>query len=561
MIKTLLNPNHVLSDCDNISDTDGQRMATVLGKHIYGYKPSDPDKPVVKVLGLDENDDVRWNAAQSPGGTPYTGGNGIRIHNHVVSIDPNVVQEKLTAGQNIALSQDNVITATDTQYTAGSGLALDGTEFSNTAPNVKSDWNAAAGSDAEILNKPFVSKVVYSDWQGDFGYDVNIPELKLDSESHKVSGAGYDLGVLPPYPGTTESGNRALMLSSQSRVPGWQSVYSKSETDTLLGSKQSTLTAGTNVQISNNVVSATDSHRPIQVNGTQILGDNASPLNLKAGSNVTITASSGGNVSIAAKGQEQSDWTETDSAKVSFIAHKPNLRYKGADASSFTDLTGMSVDRTATVSDQNVNIAGIAFQDSSIAAGYLIPSLWKEFLNSASYNYGDSNHPAFVQHDSYGRLYFKRGQRTYWEFNYTNPTVTLTAQDISRDYAEFPLALTSHGLKIVDNNDMITIKGHNISMGNVLNNKQLSLYLKPHGSPDDSGWFICDGMTTYTETVVSNYDWKAFKGWGLTASNNVSAVDAYLRVPLNGSGAEGDTFRIDGKISISIFGVAKDDPT
>lgn len=52
-------------------------------------------------------------------------------------------------------------TPANTTYTAGSGLALNGTEFSNTAPNVKSDWNAAAGSAAEILNKPTIPDNVF----------------------------------------------------------------------------------------------------------------------------------------------------------------------------------------------------------------------------------------------------------------------------------------------------------------------------------------------------------------------------------------------------------------
>ena len=39
--------------------------------------------------------------------------------------------------------------------------------------------------------------------------------------------------------------------------------------------------------------SDTNTHRPIQINGTQILGDNTTALNLKAGSNVSITNSSG----------------------------------------------------------------------------------------------------------------------------------------------------------------------------------------------------------------------------------------------------------------------------
>lgn len=45
----------------------------------------------------------------------------------------------------------------------------------------------------------------------------------------------------------------------------------------------------------------TDTHRPIQVNGSQVLGNNTTALNLKAGTNVTLT-SSGGNVTISASG-------------------------------------------------------------------------------------------------------------------------------------------------------------------------------------------------------------------------------------------------------------------
>ena len=48
----------------------------------------------------------------------------------------------------------------DTKYSAGSGLKLTGTVFSNTAPNVKSDWNASAGSSGEILNKPAINNAI-----------------------------------------------------------------------------------------------------------------------------------------------------------------------------------------------------------------------------------------------------------------------------------------------------------------------------------------------------------------------------------------------------------------
>lgn len=69
-------------------------------------------------------------------------------------------QNALTAGANITIETVNdalTISAADTTYSAGTGLSLSGTTFSNSAPNVKSDWNAASGSDAEILNKPDLS--------------------------------------------------------------------------------------------------------------------------------------------------------------------------------------------------------------------------------------------------------------------------------------------------------------------------------------------------------------------------------------------------------------------
>ena len=73
----------------------------------------------------------------------------------------NEKQDTLTAGDNISIATVNGVltisaTDTDTTYSAGTGLLLSGTTFSNSAPNVKSDWNAAAGTDAEILNKPTI---------------------------------------------------------------------------------------------------------------------------------------------------------------------------------------------------------------------------------------------------------------------------------------------------------------------------------------------------------------------------------------------------------------------
>lgn len=92
-------------------------------------------------------------------------------------------QASLVAGANVTLDPTtNTISATDTTYSAGSGLALTGTTFSNTAPNVKADWDAAAGSDAEILNKPTIPDDVYI-FQ-DYNFDRTA--VKAAWNAHKV---------------------------------------------------------------------------------------------------------------------------------------------------------------------------------------------------------------------------------------------------------------------------------------------------------------------------------------------------------------------------------------
>ena len=62
--------------------------------------------------------------------------------------------------------------------------------------------------------------------------------------------------------------------------------------------KNSGFTIGTSVP-SGALFTDTNTHRPIQVNGTEVLGNNTTALNLKAGSNVSVTNSSG-TVTIAA---------------------------------------------------------------------------------------------------------------------------------------------------------------------------------------------------------------------------------------------------------------------
>lgn len=77
--------------------------------------------------------------------------------------------------------------------------------------------------------------------------------------------------------------------------------------------------------------SDTNTHRPIQMNGTEILGNNTTALNLKAGSNVTLTNSSG-TVTIAATD------TNTDT-NVSQTNTTTNASYRVLFSSTADDTT------------------------------------------------------------------------------------------------------------------------------------------------------------------------------------------------------------------------------
>lgn len=79
----------------------------------------------------------------TPPGTTYTAGTGIDITNNTIAIDNTVVQEKLTAGSNISIS-NGTISATDTTYTAGDGIAISAQNAISADPNniSSNDWSA-----------------------------------------------------------------------------------------------------------------------------------------------------------------------------------------------------------------------------------------------------------------------------------------------------------------------------------------------------------------------------------------------------------------------------------
>lgn len=169
-------------------------------------------------------------------------------------------QDTLTAGNNITIS-NNTISATDTTYSAGTGLTLDGTQFSvntetiATQQDVSNEATARENADTNLQGQidaisasSDVTDIVgtYADLQA---YDTT--HLK-DNDIIKVLQDESQNGETTYYRWSTSTQTFTLIGEEGP-------YYTKSQTDTLLQAKQDTLTAGSNITIaSDNTISATD---------------------------------------------------------------------------------------------------------------------------------------------------------------------------------------------------------------------------------------------------------------------------------------------------------------
>lgn len=221
--------------------------------------------------------------------TTYSAGTGLNLNGTTFSVDTDVIQGKLTPGANIQISNTNEISATDTTYSAGTGLNLNGTTFSVDTTAIQE--KLTAGSNINISgNTISATDTTYS---AGSGLNLNGTTFSVDTTTIQ--------GKLTAGPNITINGNTISATDTKYSAGSGLSLNGTTfsvDTSTI----QQKLTAGDNITINGSTISATDTntHRPINVNGSQLLGDNTTPLNLKPGSNVTITPGSNGDVTIAA---------------------------------------------------------------------------------------------------------------------------------------------------------------------------------------------------------------------------------------------------------------------
>lgn len=81
------------------------------------------------------------------GGGSYIAGTGIDITDDTISVDTDTIQEKLTAGSNVTIS-DNTISATDTTYTAGTNVNISDQNVISATDTTYSNFTGTDGTAA-----------------------------------------------------------------------------------------------------------------------------------------------------------------------------------------------------------------------------------------------------------------------------------------------------------------------------------------------------------------------------------------------------------------------------
>lgn len=225
----------------------------------------------------------------SGAGHEYTGGTGIIVDNvtDTVSVDLTTVQGKLTAGSNIVIEGDTISATAE--------------------PQEQADWEQSDTSAVDyIKHKPDLS--VYA--------TTSAMETALAGKQDTIS----DLSDI----------RSGAALGATAVQPAALNDYATtSDLTNGLAGKQDTLTAGSNITISNNVISAS-----------------AAP-------------------------QEQADWAEADSTKVDYIKNKPAIQRPlsaGAGIAITNDVVSVKLADNSIASDSNGLSVALPVPDTTHAA-------------------------------------------------------------------------------------------------------------------------------------------------------------------------------------------------
>lgn len=246
------------------------------------------------------------------GDTPqYRPGTGIDIDDDVISIDPTETQEKLTAGVNIDIDSDNIISTGKTVVAAGSNVS------------VTSAYDGLTKTTTYTVSSQQGGQQVQSDWTEEDASEASYIQHKPNT---KPIQAGTGISVVEYADNIRISGTiNAQVQSDWAEADSSDMSYVKNKPST----KQ--IVAGSNITI-------TDSQGAITISSA---GAGGLPIQADWSQQDSTQLDYIKNKPTIPDAQVQSNWTESNASSKSFILNKPTTK-------SIVAGTGISITETAT---------------------------------------------------------------------------------------------------------------------------------------------------------------------------------------------------------------------
>jgi hypothetical protein len=281
---------------------------------------------------------------EGAGGTYYAG-TGIVINesDRLISVDTDTIQEKLTAGSNIVIDPTtNTISAT-------------------AEPQQQADWAQADSTAVDyIKNKPDLSEYA-TDAELTAGLATKqdvISDLDTIRSGAALGATAVQPAALNDYATTTDLTNG-------------------------LAGKQDTLTAGSNITITNNVISASAAPQEqanwAETDNTKVDYIKNKPANLVQDANYVHTDNNFTNadatklsgIATGAEVNVQADWDESDSSSDAYIKNKPAIPRPlsaGAGIAIANDVVSVKLADNSIASDSNGLSVALPVPDTTYAA-------------------------------------------------------------------------------------------------------------------------------------------------------------------------------------------------
>lgn len=153
---------------------------TLIGQEGPYYTKSEADLLLAdkqNTLTAGSNITIAADNTISATDTTYSAGSGLDLTDTTFSVDTTTIQPKLTAGNNIAIDGNNEISATDTTYSAGSGIDLTGTTFSVNTTTIQPKLTAGANITIDGNNEISATDTTYSNFVGTDGVSAGVAGL------------------------------------------------------------------------------------------------------------------------------------------------------------------------------------------------------------------------------------------------------------------------------------------------------------------------------------------------------------------------------------------------